>query len=99
MENPIKIEKRDEMKADGFARRNRMNVARYCGENLVVAVDANEPIDTGDERGQKNFERRHAKFHCLEKIWIASDGDHFADEGCHGEEIADPELGHGGPRR
>ena len=35
-----------------------MNDSRNLRKNLVIAIDANEPISAGDENRQKDFERR-----------------------------------------
>src|SRR5215813_3108840 len=93
-EKPNEIEKRNEMKADGAGRRNRMFVAGDARKNLVVIVNADEPVDTRNEGGKKHLKRWNDKARAFEKIRIARHGDSLSQKGRKREQIADPEFRH-----
>src|SRR5262245_29042039 len=74
-----------------------MFVAGNARENLVIAVDANDPIDTGNENREKHFERRDAESLLrLQKFGMARDGDSLPHKSGECEKVANPELRHRG---
>jgi hypothetical protein len=88
-EDPIEIVKRDEMKTHGAGRGDGMLPPGDVGENDVIAMNADEPVDTTNKADQEKIQRRNAAF--FGKFRVKVEGDVFGENGGGTEEVADPD--------
>src|SRR5271169_2153602 len=64
------------------------------GQNYVITIDADEPVNSTDKADEKKIQRWSADV--LFQFGIQADGDKFGDNGGDAQNVSDPDHRHGG---
>jgi len=92
LENPIEVVYGDEVEADGACRRNGMLPAGHLLHHHVIAIYADEPVDTANEHEEKEIQIWNGNFGDNSVWGVERRVDQFRDYSGKTKKIADPQL-------